>query len=308
MTSITLLDGGLGRELQRFGAPLRQPEWSAGALIEAPDAVRQAHEAFFRAGAEIATTNSYAVVPFHIGTDRFAAHGLELAALSGRLAREAAEATADIRPNGRVAGCLPPACGSYRPDQFDPSQARDILAVLVEGLSPFVDLWLAETMSSLEEARITAEAVSDSNKPLWLSYSLRDDELQTPTSPSLRSGETVRDAVTLAVELNAQAILFNCSMPEVMAAAVIETRDTLQTLGRALPIGVYANAFTARGQDGAANDVLSQVRSDVTPMAYADWTDAWIAAGATLIGGCCGIGADHIDLLRQRYKTATPAD
>ena len=68
-----LLDGGMGRELNRMGAPFRQPEWSALALLEGPDFVRRAHLAFINAGAEIITTNSYAVVPFHIGDDRFAA-------------------------------------------------------------------------------------------------------------------------------------------------------------------------------------------------------------------------------------------
>ncbi|WP_460274072.1 homocysteine S-methyltransferase family protein [Celeribacter sp. ULVN23_4] len=302
MTKITLLDGGLSRELQRFGAELRQPEWSAGALMETPDAVRQAHEAFFRAGAEIATTDSYAVVPFHIGEDRFSERGQELAALSGKLAREAAEATRDEQPNGRVAGCLPPACGSYLPDQFDPMRARDILAVLVEGLAPYVDLWLAETMSSLEEARVTATAVVGAGKPLWIAYSLRDDDPLAPNPPLLRSGEPVRDAVTLAVELGAEAILFNCSMPEVMEAAVSETRQTLETLGKDIPIGVYANAFTARGKDGAANEVLSKIRDDVSPETYPLWTDLWVKAGATLIGGCCGIGSDHIAALNARYK------
>ena len=72
---IHLLDGGMGRELKRSGAPFRQPEWSALALIESPEHVLQAHEAFIRAGARVVTTNSYAVVPFHLGQTRFAEQG-----------------------------------------------------------------------------------------------------------------------------------------------------------------------------------------------------------------------------------------
>ncbi|MBL8710622.1 MAG: homocysteine S-methyltransferase family protein, partial [Rhodospirillaceae bacterium] len=85
-----ILDGGMGRELNRMGAPFRQPEWSALALIEGPDFVRRAHAAFIAAGAEVITTNSYAVVPFHIGEERFKARAEELADLAGRLARQAA--------------------------------------------------------------------------------------------------------------------------------------------------------------------------------------------------------------------------
>ena len=56
--NVRVLDGGMGRELQRIGAPFRQPEWSALALIEAPEYVLRAHQAFVAAGARIITTNS----------------------------------------------------------------------------------------------------------------------------------------------------------------------------------------------------------------------------------------------------------
>ena len=87
MDKVTVLDGGMGRELKRMGAPFRQPEWSALALMEAPETVVAAHRAFIEAGAEVITTNSYAVVPFHIGEERFAEDGRGLAALSGTLTR-----------------------------------------------------------------------------------------------------------------------------------------------------------------------------------------------------------------------------
>ena len=51
-----ILDGGLGRELQAMGAPFRQPEWSALALMEGPEYVRAAHDAFLLAGADIGGT------------------------------------------------------------------------------------------------------------------------------------------------------------------------------------------------------------------------------------------------------------
>ncbi|CAH9053428.1 hypothetical protein PSEHALCIP103_00821 [Pseudoalteromonas haloplanktis] len=66
MSRLTILDGGMGRELKRIGAPFSQPLWSAQALIEAPQCVTQAHQAFINAGAEIITVNSYACAPFHL--------------------------------------------------------------------------------------------------------------------------------------------------------------------------------------------------------------------------------------------------
>jgi hypothetical protein len=70
-----LLDGGTGRELLRLGAPFRQPEWSALALMEGPRFVSEVHQRYIAAGADVITTNSYAVVPFHVGAARFAREG-----------------------------------------------------------------------------------------------------------------------------------------------------------------------------------------------------------------------------------------
>lgn len=88
--AITLLDGGTGRELKRIGAPFRQPEWSALALMQAPHYVRQVHDRFIAAGSSVITTNSYAIVPFHIGQEIFDSDGSRLATLAGSLARDAA--------------------------------------------------------------------------------------------------------------------------------------------------------------------------------------------------------------------------
>lgn len=85
--SLTILDGGMGRELLRIGAPFRQPEWSALALMDGPEWVVQAHHNFVEAGAQVITTNSYACVPFHIGQERFETNGHQLVALAGQLAR-----------------------------------------------------------------------------------------------------------------------------------------------------------------------------------------------------------------------------
>lgn len=148
--NVRVLDGGMGRELKRIGAPFRQPEWSALALIEAPEYVLQAHQAFVKAGARIITTNSYAVVPFHIGDERFAEQGRALAERAGRLARQAAGESTDAVT---VAGSLPPALGSYRPDLFDHQRSVAIHRELIAGLQAHVDVWLAETQSSIAEVR-----------------------------------------------------------------------------------------------------------------------------------------------------------
>ena len=297
--AVTILDGGMGRELERSGAPFRQPEWSALALIESPSHVRQAHDAFARNGAEVITTNSYAVVPFHIGEQRFETDGLRLADLAGRLARETADTF-----GARVAGSLPPVLGSYRPDLFDATKARPILEVLLEGLSPYADLWLAETQSSLAEVTLVRKMLEDDPRPLWLSFTLDDHDakavLSGASKPVLRSGETVADAARHAAALDASALLFNCSLPEVMEAAVREARAALG--GKSIAIGVYANAFASEADDAAANETLHGIRADLTPPLYLGWAQRWVDAGATMVGGCCGISPEHIGELAKALR------
>lgn len=300
MTDITLLDGGTGRELARIGAPFRQPEWSALALIEAPHYVTRVHQAYVAAGADVITTNSYAVVPFHIGAARFAEQGRELAGLAGRLASEAARQAP--RPV-RVAASLPPVCGSYRADLFDPAAARPVLAALIDGLSPHADHWQAETLSAIEEAQLVREILGPQSKPLWLSFTLQDEDV-VAGDPRLRSGQTAEAAVLAAIDLNTQAILFNCSQPEVMADAVAVAVATLQAQGAVMQVGVYANAFPPQSADAEANSGLDAIRPDLTPQGYLAFAQAWQAAGAGIIGGCCGIGPEHIAALRAALITA----
>jgi S-methylmethionine-dependent homocysteine/selenocysteine methylase len=290
MSAFTILDGGMGRELKRIGAPFRQPEWSALALIEAPEAVLAVHRSYVAAGAQVITTNSYAVVPFHIGAERFEGEARVLCDLAGRLARQAS----DERPERgvKIAASLPPLFGSYRPDLFDQAEAARLLAPLIAGLAPHADVWLAETQSSTAEAQVVIEALSGDPRPLWLSFTL-DDE--AASGARLRSGEPVAAAAQLAAASGAQAILFNCSQPEVMEAAIVSALAEAGTLA----VGVYANAFPPQPKDAKANETLSALREDLDPEGYAQWTRKWLAAGASIVGGCCGIGPEHIAALAE---------
>ena len=106
---------------------------------------------------------------------------------------------------------------------------------LIAGLQPHVDAWLAETQSSIAEVRAVVVALGTEPKPLWLSFTLLD-EVNKP--PRLRSTQTVADAVRVAPELGATVVLFNCSQPEVMAAALTEAREVIEGLGQTIELGV----------------------------------------------------------------------
>jgi S-methylmethionine-dependent homocysteine/selenocysteine methylase len=301
MKEITILDGGMSRELIRLGAQLRQPEWSALALVEAPEIVKQVHSEFIDAGASVITTNSYALVPFHIGEERFHREGPSLIRLSGELARRAADERTDRKV--LVAGSLPPIFGSYEPQLFNPDRVQHYLSVLVGELSPFVDVWLGETLSLIAEGEAVRTATQRTGKSFWISFTLADGDGGKPLDdvPRLRSGETVEAAAERASTSGAAALLFNCSRPEVMRAA-IEVAASVFRDGRAsMQIGVYANAFEPE-KEGAANETLHDTRADLDAERYSSFACDWVEAGATIVGGCCGIGAAHIHRLAKRLE------
>lgn len=305
---LTLLDGGMGRELKRIGAPFSQPLWSAQALIEAPDRVIEAHLNFIRAGARVITANSYACVPFHLGERRYREEGPALASLAARLAAQAASRwqEASVQPPSQanapiaslsVAGCLPPALGSYRPDLFDPGRAREITTALYHAQDPHVDLWLAETLSSLAEISVMQEVLAASEKPRWYALTLQDE---VSDIARLRSGESVAEATQQLCQGGADAILFNCSIPEVMAQALVDAGDAMQRLKLSRPLGAYANSFSPIGDAHRANTTLTADR-ELTPAGYLDYAKRWHSLGARLIGGCCGIHPAHIETLADWY-------
>lgn len=298
MTDITILDGGMGRELERRGAPFKQPEWSALAMMEAPEIVKDIHKAYIASGARVITSNSYALVPFHIGEEVFKARAYDLAVLAGKMAREAADESGTPT---KVAASIAPMFGSYRADLYQAERVEELATPLIEAQNKYVDLWLCETQSMIDEpTKIKAiiDTIDTEHKPFWVSFTLEDSE---PTEePILRSGERVEDAVKAMEAIGVNAILFNCSQPEIIGEAIKLTKATLQN--KAIQIGAYANAFPPQPKSATANEGLDELHKDLTPPAYLSWAQQWKQDGATLIGGCCGIGPEHITVLAKELN------
>ncbi len=281
----------MGRELKRIGAPFSQPLWSAQALIESPKHVAQAHTGFIDAGAEIITVNSYACVPFHLGEALYAEQGAELAKSAAKIARDV---VAQSQKDVLVAGSIPPVFGSYRPDLFKAQQAFEISLTLFQAQNDYVDIWFAETVSSIAEAEVIAKVLSNTDKPCYFSFSLIDDNEH---SARLRSGELVTDAVKVLIKHNVAAgIFFNCSVPEVIEQAIKDVNQALELTGTKLTIGVFANSFTPIKSDHQANGTLQQMRN-FSPEEYLEFAKVWYNLGASIIGGCCGIEPSHIQAL-----------
>jgi len=296
--NITLLDGGMGRELRFRGVTISEIIWSASALLTAPAVVHDIHVDYINAGAEIITTNTYGVIRADLAKEGIEERFAELNTLACTLAQDARAAT---NPAVLIAGSLPPLFGSYRPDRvrsFDEIVPR--YSEQAELLAPYVDLLICETMSSAAEAYAAAYAATQTGKPVWVSWTLHEDR-----SGQLRSGESITEAIAALADLPVSGLLCNCCAPESITAAL----PLLQASGLS-NIGGYANTFasvpetwTLDGDD--ETDGLLELRTDLDPFAYAHLAREWLEIGATVVGGCCGTRPAHIAELHNMINSFT---
>ncbi len=295
MTPITILDGGMGQELLARAKSKPTPLWSAQVMIDEPDIVRAVHDDYFAAGAEIATTNTYCVLH-----DRLQPAGLDhkFRDLHEFACRCAAEAR-DAHGSGLVAGSLGPLGWSYRPDLAPPwEEAAEIYAEIVRLQEPNVDLFLIETMASVDQARGGLAACSISARPAWLAMTVDDDD-----GSRLRSGEEITDIAGLIDEFAPDAVLVNCSTPEATTQAI----ESLMSMPVSVRIGAYANGFAGisdkfKPAHSTADNL--DVRDDLGPEEYTEHAAGWIERGIEIVGGCCEVGPAHIRALATRFGAA----
>ena len=287
---ITLLDGGMGQELVRL-AGKATGMWSNQALFDTPHHIREVHDMYFAAGADVATTNTYAVLD-----DRFAAYDVldRLDEMTVR-ACELAIAARDANGGGLIAGSMGPLGFSYQPDKAPPAdQAAESYARNARAQADFVDVHLMETMASVDQAKGALMGASVSGKPVWIGLTVDDTD-----GTKLRSGEPLADLAPVLTQYNPEVVFLNCSTPE----AIDQGLPELARLGFAY--GAYGNGFTKITNDfdhiGATVDQLT-TRTDLSPEKYADHAQGWADGGATYIGGCCEVTPTHIKELARRFK------
>ena len=292
MMNPTILDGGMGQELIRRAGITPTRLWSAAVMIDQPDLVAQLHCEFIEAGAEVITLNSYSATPTRLNrenrSDLFAP--LQAAAISA--AQEAIERS---RRCVRIAGCLPPLPGSYIPEcrlAFETAQAeyRQIVDAQIDG----VDLFICETVSSVEEAQIATRCAVESGKEVWTALTVDEQNGEI-----LRSGEPLEEAAQVAVEEGASAILINCSPPEAVHASL------QRIAGLNVRLGAYANGFTTIAPILETGTVAKlEARRNLDPQTYCEFAQSWADDGATILGGCCEIGPAHIKALTSHFRTS----
>jgi homocysteine S-methyltransferase len=283
------LDGGLGTLLEARGHDLSDALWSARLLLEKPQAILGAHQEFFAAGAQIAITSSY-----QVGFDAFECVGIappeteRLLRSSVELARTARDTRPESDPDGPL--LVAASVGPYGATLGDGSEYRGAsglsrtelrqwherrLAVLVDAAP---DLLALETIPTLDEATALADLVRGSGVPAWLSFTVEGGRL--------RSGEPMAEGFRLVEGIDEfQAVGVNCSHPDEALPAIAAARSVTDKA-----VVVYPNSgerwdADARCWRGAAG--VGEV-------------EAWLEAGATIVGGCCRIMPTDIADIRAR--------
>ena len=302
-----LLDGGTGSELQRRGVDVSRGAsveaglgpWSATAMEDAPDVVRQVHEDYLRVGADIVTANSYNASRGQLARVGLA-HKMEpFSRLAVELARQARDR---VRPEAYVAGAIAPT--TRFPTGWDPARVApvdelrrewgDQVAALA---GAGADLILIESMSAIFQLRPAVEAAAASGLPVFLGLHARPEATTS-------NGETMGDVVAALREdgRRVDAILLMCSPPAAISATLPALRAAYDG-----PIGAYANIGYRRAPEPPRYPERQYHVLEVgenTPERYAAYGREWLAMGAQVVGGCCATTPDHIAALAPVVERA----
>ena len=276
--TVLVTDGGLATELEARGNDLSDPLWSARLLMDGPEQIREAHLAFFRAGAQIATSASY-----QASFEGFARRGLDHREAAGLMRRSvdlARAARAELAGDGRVRW-VAASVGPYGAALADGSEYRGRYGRSVRELTAWhrprlevlaeagPDVLALETVPDIDEAEALMAAIAGLGIPAWLSYSI--------AAGRTRAGQSLSEAFAVAAGVpEVVAVGVNCCAPADVLTAIAAAREVA---GK--PVIVYPNSgeewdARRRAWTGQSRSSTGQARQ-------------WIAAGAQIAGGCCRV-------------------
>jgi 5-methyltetrahydrofolate--homocysteine methyltransferase len=283
---ILISDGATGTNLQERGLTLgTAPEvW----LYENPAGVVQLHRDFIAAGSNILLTDTFGGTRLRLVHNGLEDKVQETNLRAVRLAREAA-GSADVL----VAGSLGPTGQLLEPmGELTPAAAASAFAEQARALAEAgADLLVIETQFDLGEATSAIKAARATTMlPIVCSFSY---DMGHKTMMGLEPGRVARELTALGVDV----IGVNCgrSLPENL--------DNLKTAraNTSLPLWMKPNAgLPTMGDDHHAH-------YDVTPADMGEQAGQWLAAGARIIGGCCGTSPEHLRQIAQAVALANKA-
>lgn len=275
-----LIDGATGTEIERRGVPQLKNAWNGGGALSDPDTLRAVHEDYIREGAEIVISNTFATHR-HALRDAGVEHDFE--ALNRRGVELAIEARERLQaPDVLVAGGI--AYWSWAGNWPAP---EDMRADLEEEASIMAragaDLLMLEMMVDIGSLLVALEAAQTSGLPVWVGLSCKPDADGTM---SLLRGGSLADALEAIKDRNVPLVSIMHTEVDYIDGCLDILRDCRQG-----PIGVYAHS--ARWE----NDVCLY-DATISPADHAGRAQSWLERGVQVIGGCCGMGVDHIKALK----------
>ncbi len=288
--AVVLMDGGTGTELEKRGVPMDNAAWCATALATHPDVVREVHEDYIRAGAEVVITNTFPAAKHVLQEAGAGERFRELNARAAELAREARENAAEdpVYIAGSISTFPAKLDYGYDPDE---GEARANYTEQAEVLAEAgVDLIALEMMRDFEGTKYAIEAAAKTGLPIWLGLSCWSDEDGTLM---LWTG---RDPLAGTLE---ELPLQEVSLVSIMHTQIEDTVPALQEIKKHWdgPLGAYPH----RGEFIMPH---WQFIDRIPPEDFAAEAEKWLELGVQMIGGCCGIGPEHIRELKSRLPRA----
>ncbi len=273
----------MGTELERRGFRTALPLWSAMANLEAPVLVKQIHDDYIAAGADIITTNTFRTTSYTFAK----VHKAELASHLTRLAVEIARES--ILQSGKkvlLAGSLAPLEDCYSPELVPGDDAiRKAYTEQIDLLiSTGVDFILAETMINRSEIHFISDYLYRKEFPFMISFTAQDGRLL--------DGTPMESVISDVIDTNPLALMLNCRSTDEITRTLLLLHNLFHGM-----IGVYANGF------GHPDDELGWKNEEGGVNEYLTSAKQWLDRGALIIGGCCGTTPEHIAAIHRYRKS-----
>ncbi len=269
--NIFLIDGATGSELDRAGVDIGMPLWSANAILEAPEILKQVHIAYLEAGAQAITANTFRT---HERSLAKAGMGDRAEELTTKAVEIACSARDEVNRDAAVFGSVAPLEDCYSPELAPLSGIceREHGQLIRHLINAGVDLVLIETMCSAGEVCAASVAAMEITDNWAVSFCLQQNGVGI-----LLDGNPISEFVQAL--LHARFIGINCYPATELAEQVKYLRSLLPD---DMSIAAYGNV-------GYADKDGGWISTDaIEPARYASYAMDWIDAGASIIGGCCG--------------------
>lgn len=289
-----ILDGGTGTDIQRRGVPMSGETWCADANLTHPGTVQAVHEDYIAAGADIIIANTFATSALLFNNLKRDADLLEIDRVAVKIAKTAvAEKNSQVAVAGSISTMRPMVTGSDRNNlgvSWPEADARRLFQRKADNLARTgVDLIMMELMRDCDYALWATEAAMKTGLPVWIGVSaeLRDDGALV----GFGRPEFLFEDVVKTLAATKPAVI------SVMHTSANDTADAIDVVRRHWdgPLGTYPESGYFKSPDWVFVDVIP-------PLLLVEHSRMWETQGASIFGGCCGIGPDHIAALSKEFK------